>query len=117
MAVELPLERLISFGEPGDLRVDQPVQLRVAQIPEVAVLDPPVMTEPKGADEWTLALDGHPRGKRVRYVRPQLRVVEVAQSVRLTYHASESKPSRDSRPSSCGGSRRSASTQGAVQER
>jgi hypothetical protein len=45
------------------------------------------MTEPEGADEWTLALDGHPRGKRVGYVRPQLRVVEVEQSVRLTYHA------------------------------
>jgi hypothetical protein len=87
VAVELPLERLISFGEAGDLRVDKPVQLRLAQIPEVAVLHPPVMTEPEGADEWTLALDGHPRGKRVRYVRPQLRVVEVEQCVRLTYHA------------------------------
>ena len=50
------------------------------------------MTEAEGADEWTLALDGHPRGKRVRYVRPELRVVEVAQCVGLTYHASESKP-------------------------
>jgi hypothetical protein len=49
--VELPLERLISFGEPGDLRVDQPVQLRFAQIPEVTVLDPPLITEPEGADE------------------------------------------------------------------
>ena len=88
MAVKLPLERLISLGEPGDLGVDQPVQLRLAQIPEVAVLHPPVRTEPEGADEWILALDGHPRGKRVRHVRPQLRVVEVEQSVRLTYHAS-----------------------------
>ena len=87
MAVELPLERLISLGEPGDLRVDQPVHFCLAQIPEVAVLDPPVITEPEGADEWALALDGHPRGKRLGYVRPQLLVVEVEQFVRLTYHA------------------------------
>jgi hypothetical protein len=87
VAVELPLERLISFGEPGDLRVDQPIQLCPAQIPEVAVLDPPVITEPEGADEWALALDGGPCGKTLRDVRPQLLLVEVEQSVRLTYHA------------------------------
>jgi catechol 2,3-dioxygenase-like lactoylglutathione lyase family enzyme len=86
VAVELPLERFISFGEPGDLRVDQPVELCLAQIPEIAVLDPPVITEPEGADEWTLALDRHPDGKGVRYVRPQLRVVEVEECVRLSYH-------------------------------
>lgn len=87
VAVELPLERLLPFGEAGDLRLDQPVQLCLAQIPKVAVLDPPVITEPEGSHEWTLALDGHPRGKRVRHVRPQLGVVEVEQTVRLTQHA------------------------------
>ena len=44
-------------------------------------------TEPEGADDWTLALDGHPRGERVRYVRPQLGVVDAEQSVHLGYHA------------------------------
>ena len=81
------MKRLTSFGEPGDLRLDQAVQLCLAQFPEVAVLDPPVITEPERANEWTLALDGHPRGKTVGYVRPQLRVIEVEQCVRITHHA------------------------------
>src|SRR5215210_2399731 len=87
VAVELPLERLTSFGEPGDLRVDQPVQLCLAQIPEVAVLDPPVIPEPEGAEDWTLSLHRHSGGKKVGYVRPQLLVVELEQSLGLTHHA------------------------------
>jgi hypothetical protein len=51
-----------------------------------------VITEPEGADEWTVALNRHSVGKRIRYVRPQLRVVEIEQAVRLTHHASESTP-------------------------
>jgi hypothetical protein len=92
VTVELPLERLVSLGEPGDLRLDQPVELRLTQIPEIAVLDPSALTKPKRADEWPFALDRHPRGKRVGHVRPQLRIVEIPQPVRLTRHASESTP-------------------------
>ena len=36
----------------------------LAQLPEIAVLDPPVITGPKGADDGALALDGyHPWGE------------------------------------------------------
>jgi hypothetical protein len=82
--VKLPLERLIPFGEPGDLRLYQPVELCFAHVAELAVLDPPVTAEPDGPSKWSVALDGRALGKVGGYVRPQLSVVEVEQDVRLS---------------------------------
>ena len=75
VAVQLPLEPLAPVGEERDLPCDQCVELGAVKAAEVAVGDPALVTETRGAEDGAVPLGQNAGRFRIVDVRTALRVV------------------------------------------